>query len=218
MGLMEHDARGGVHQRKTSKDATGALKGKDGVMAAKKKDYFASLYKVAKLINSSLEPEKVLDGIVRGVAEGMNVKACGLRLLDSKHDELRTGAYYGLSKGYMRKGKVTLSGSRLDKRALKGQVVYLEDVRTDRNWQYGARAKEEGIVSVLVVPLKVNGKPIGVLRAYTARKRSFGKEDIAFLEAAANLSAIALDKARLHKALKTDYDLLLADRDRIDDN
>lgn len=201
-----------------SSDATGALKGKDGVMAAKKKDYFASLYKVAKLINSSLEPEKVLDGIVRGVAEGMNVKACGLRLLDSKHDELRTGAYWGLSKGYMRKGKVTLSGSRLDKRALKGEVVYLEDVRTDRNWQYGARAKEEGIVSVLVVPLKVNGKAIGVLRAYTARKRNFSKEDISFLEAAANLSAIALDKARLHKALKTDYDLLLADRDRIDDN
>jgi signal transduction protein with GAF and PtsI domain len=202
----------------TGRDATGALKGKDGVMAAKKKDYFTSLYKVAKLINSSLEPEKVLDGIVRGVAEGMNVKACGLRLLDSKHDELRMGAYYGLSKGYMRKGKVTLSGSRLDKRALKGEVVYLQDVRTDRNWQYGERAKEEGIVSVLVVPLMVHGRPIGVLRAYTARKRNFGKEDIAFLEAAANLSAIALDKARLHKALKTDYDLLLADRDRIDDN
>ena len=187
-------------------------------MAAKKKDYFTSLYKVAKLINSSLEPEKVLDGIVRGVTEAMNVKACGLRLVDAQHGELKMGAYYGLSKGYLRKGKVTVSGSRLDKRALKGEVVYLEDVRNDRNWQYGARAKEEGIVSVLVVPLKVHGKAIGVLRAYTARKRAFSKEDIAFLEAAANLSAIALDKARLHKALKTDYDLLLADRDRIDDN
>jgi signal transduction protein with GAF and PtsI domain len=209
---------GGVHWPNSSTDASEALKGKDAAMAAKKKDYFASLYKVAKLINSSLEPEKVLDGIVRGVAEAMKVKACGLRLVDAQHDELKMGVYYGLSKGYLRKGKVTVSGSRLDKRALKGEVVYLEDVRTDRNWQYGARAKEEGIVSVLVVPLKVHGKAIGVLRAYTARKRNFTKEDIAFLEAAANLSAIALDKARLHKALKTDYDLLLADRDRIDDN
>ena len=210
--------RGGGVYVLASATATGALKGKDGVMAAKKKDYFTSLYKVAKLINSSLEPERVLDGIVHGVAEAMNVKACGLRLVDAQHDELKMGAYYGLSKGYLRKGKVTVSGSRLDKRALKGEVVYLEDVRNDRNWQYGARAKEEGIVSVLVVPLKVHGKAIGVLRAYTARKRAFSKEDIAFLEAAANLSAIALDKARLHKALKTDYDLLLADRDRIDDN
>ncbi|KMY68777.1 diguanylate phosphodiesterase [Desulfocarbo indianensis] len=187
-------------------------------MAAKKKDYFASLYKVAKLINSSLEPEEVLDGIVRGVAEGMGVKACALRLLDAKHDELRMGAYWGLSKGYLRKGKVTLSGSRLDKRALSGEAVYLEDVRSDPNFQYGERAKTEGIVSALVVPLQVNGRAIGVLRVYTARKRDFGKEDIAFLEASANLSAIALDKARLHKALKTDYDLLVADRDRIDDN
>jgi signal transduction protein with GAF and PtsI domain len=187
-------------------------------MATSKKDYFTSLYKVAKLINSSLEPQEVLDGIVRGVAEAMKIKACGLRLLDAKRRELKMGAYYGLSTGYVRKGKVTVSGSKLDKRALKGEVVYLEDVRTDRNWQYSAGAKEEGIVSVLVVPLKVHGKAIGVLRAYAGRKRNFTKQDIAFLEAAANLSALALDKARLHKALKTDYDLLLADRDRIDDN
>ncbi len=187
-------------------------------MAAKSKDYFSSLYKVAKLINSSLEPEEVLDGIVRGVAKAMRVKACALRLVDAQHDELKMGAYWGLSKGYLRKGKVTVSGSRLDKRALKGEVVYLEDARTDRNFQYGERAKAEGIVSVLVVPLKVQNRAIGVLRVYTARKRNFSDQDIAFLEAAANLSAIALDKARLHKALKTDYDLLLADRDRIDDN
>jgi signal transduction protein with GAF and PtsI domain len=184
-------------------------------MAAK--NYFKALYKVAKLINSSLEPNEVLDGITKGVAEVMKVKASSLRLLDSSGKELRMGSSCGLSEGYLRKGKVLVSQSGLDKEALKGHTVYLEDARSDKRFQYGATAKKEGIVSVLVVPLMVGKKAVGVLRVYTARKRGFGEDDKEFLDAVGNLSALALEKARLHKALQTDYELLLAERDRMFD-
>ncbi len=39
-----------------------------------------------------------------------------------------------------------------------------------------------------------------------------------FMEAVANLSAIALENARLHQALQRDYDLLIEHKYRIDDN
>jgi GAF domain-containing protein len=39
-----------------------------------------------------------------------------------------------------------------------------------------------------------------------------------FLEAAASLSALALENARLHEALKRDYDLLIQHEYRLDDN
>jgi len=186
-------------------------------MAAQAKDYFNALYHVAKLVNSSLEPNDVLDGITKGVTQEMGVKACGLRLLDSSGAELVMGSSYGLSKGYLRKGKVLVEQSGLDKEALGGNTVYLHQAAEDPRFQYKEGAKAEGIVSVLVVPLMVGKRAVGVLRVYTARERDFGDVDIQFLEAAANLSALALENARLHKALKTDYDLLLADRDRIDD-
>ena len=38
------------------------------------------------------------------------------------------------------------------------------------------------------------------------------------MEAVASLSAIALENARLHNSLKTEFDLLAAHTDRLDDN
>jgi len=71
---------------------------------------------------------------------------------------------------------------------------------------------------VLVVPLMVEKKAVGVLRVYTKEERKFDADEIKFLEAVGNLSAIALEKARLHQALRKDYDLLVAHKYRIDDN
>jgi hypothetical protein len=38
------------------------------------------------------------------------------------------------------------------------------------------------------------------------------------MKAVANISALALDNARLHQALKADYELLVAHKYRVDDN
>ena len=38
------------------------------------------------------------------------------------------------------------------------------------------------------------------------------------MESVANLSALALENARLHQALKTNYELLIAHKYRLDDN
>ncbi len=185
---------------------------------AAKKDYFKALYQVAKVINSSLEPRKVLDEIVRSVTQAMGGKGSSIRLLDSRRKELKMSAAYGLSKGYLRKGKVTVGKSGLDKDALKGGVVCLLDAQTDPKFQYRDSAKEEGIHSLCVVPLMVGKKAIGVLRIYSDKKRDWKQTEIKYLEAVASLSAIAIDNARLHQALKTNYDLLIAHEYRLDDN
>ena len=187
-------------------------------MAAKGKDYFKALYRVAKVINSSLEPAKVLEEIVKAVTQTMGAKASVIRLLGPRRRELILGAAYGLSKGYLRKGKVLVDKSGLDKDALRGGAVCLLDAQNDPRFQYPERARAEGIRSLCVVPLKVGRKSIGVLRVYSQRKREWKPQEIEFLEAVANLSAIALENARLHKALQTDYDLLVAHKYRLDDN
>ena len=187
-------------------------------MEGKDRDYFLALYEVAKVVNASLEPDRVLGEIVRCVAEAMDVKACSLRLLNRKRDKLLWGAAWGLSDGYIRKGAVVVSESGLDRKSLAGDTIYIRDARTDADFQYGAKAAAEGIVSVLVVPLLVEKHAVGVLRVYSDRERKFDDEETRFMEAVANLSAIALENARLHKAIQTEYDYLVADKYRLDDN
>jgi len=187
-------------------------------MRGKDVDYFAALYDVARVINASLEPTKVLEKIVQSVVKAMGVKASSIRLLDSRERLLVLGAANGLSKGYIRKGQISIEESGLDRKVLKGRTVWLEDARTAKDFQYGAMAKAEGIKSVLVVPLMLEKKTIGVLRVYADKIRKFRDDELKFLKAVANLSAIALDNARMHETLQTRCDLMAAHKYRIDDN
>jgi signal transduction protein with GAF and PtsI domain len=191
-----------------------------GVMNVKDKDknYFAALYDVVRVIHSSLDVSTVLQEIVKAVVKALDVKASSIRLLDSRRKALIMGASYGLSKGYIKKGPVLIRESGLDQKVLKGELIYIKNAQTSPDFQYGAGAKTEGIKSVIVAPLITQKKVIGVLRVYTDKVRDFNNQEIQFLEAVANLSALALDNARLHQVLQTNYDLLIAHKYRLDDN
>ena len=187
-------------------------------MKGKDVDYFVALYDVARVINASLEPSKVLEKIVQCVVKAMGVKASSIRLLDSREKLLVLGAASGLSKGYIRKGPILDRGERPRPQGAQGQDRLARGRPDGKDFQYGAMAKAEGIKSVLVVPLMLEKKAIGVLRVYADKVRKFRDEEIKFLKAVANLSAIALDNARMHETLQTRCDLMAAHKYRIDDN
>ena len=187
-------------------------------MMAKERNYFTALYDVAMVVNGSLELSKVLDDIVQAVVKTMSVKASSIRLLDARKKTLVMGAAEGLSEPYIKKGPVKVDESGLDQKVLKGEMIFIKDAQSDSDFQYSDWAQKEGIKSVLVVPMLVEKKPIGVLRVYSDTVREFGEEEKLFVEAVANLSAVALDNARLHQALQTDYELLVAHKYRVDDN
>ena len=186
-------------------------------MKKKEMPYFEALYDVARVINASLEPARVLEKIVRCVRDSMGVKACSIRLLDERRKRLVMAASAGLSRRYLRKGPVLVEESGLDRSGLRGNMTWLRDAREDGVFQYREEARREGIQSVFVVPLRVRKKVIGVMRVYRKEIRPFSKQETRFLEAVANLSAIALINARMHHALKTSYDLQTAHKYRLDD-
>ena len=74
------------------------------------------------------------------------------------------GAAHGLSKDYLQKGPIVVKDSGLDQKVLAGETTWLKNVQTDMNFQYGGKAKAEGIKSVLALPLLLDKKAIGVLR------------------------------------------------------
>ena len=173
--------------------------------------FYRGLHEAVSAINSSLDPATVLEKIVEHTAKAMDAKGCTLRLLGKSGKMLRAGATYGLSRNYLRKGPVEVAKSEVDREALfGGGVVCIADACADPRFQYPEAAKEEGIASVMALPLTVEGRAIGVLRLYCGNVREFEQSEIDFATAIANLSAIAIENARLHQALKTDYELLTA--------
>jgi len=177
-------------------------------MSEKECAFYHTLYEVAKCINSSLEPATVLHTIVEQVAKSLGAKACSIRLLDRQGRTLLASTSCGLSKGYLRKGPVEVAKSKIDQETLSGKIVQITDASCDPRFQYPEAAKEEGITSVMALPLTVENRAIGVMRLYCDNVREFDQGEVDFATAIANLSAIAIENARLHQALKTDYELL----------
>ncbi len=170
------------------------------------KDYYQALHQAALTFSSSLELEEVLESSVRSITEAMQVKACVLRLLDTRTNRLLLGATYGLSGGYLAKGPVELERSTIDAEVLRRKTVIIPDVRSDNRFQYQEAARAEGIISALCVPLEVHGKAIGVLRVYTGEQQPFNDDDIDFLTVLASLAALAIENASLYDNLKRSYD------------
>ena len=176
-----------------------------------KKRLYEIIYEVSRTVNSSLDPSEVLSRIAEQVTRAMEVKGCFIRLLDRTGKVLKPAAYFGLSERYAQKGVVEVAKSGLDREAFTGKVVQIADAGSDPRFQYGSEAAKEGLVSVLVAPLFVEGsRPIGVLRVYTGERREFDAEEIGFLQAIANISAIAIENARMHQTLKRQMELINA--------
>ena len=79
--------------------------------------------------------------------------------------------------------------------------MQLENVQHSALYQNVDMARREGLVSLLSAPLVFGGQAIGTLNIYTGAPRSFSNEEIHILRALAELSAIAMEKARLYERI-----------------
>ncbi len=174
------------------------------------RDYYTALYNTALTISSSLELDQVLHSVVVSITEAMQVKACGLRLLNPETGQLQMSAMHGLSSNYIAKGPVEVEHSAIDSATISGTPVYIADARTDPRFQYKDAARKEGLVSILCVPLEVRGEAIGIMRVYTGEPTTFDQNDIQFLSVLASLAALAIENARLYDSLKNSYDGVLS--------
>ena len=168
--------------------------------------FFRTLTRVARTVNSSLDTMRILEAIVAMTAEALDARACSLRLLgpDSRH--LMFGVACGLSAGYRAKGPVLTEQSGVDDLALDcGAIVVIADATADERFQYPDAARDEGIVSVLVAPLRVQDHNIGVLRVYMPERHDFSAGERELAEAVASLTALAIENGRLYERLDRNY-------------
>jgi len=157
----------------------------------------SALYQLSRLLSGHHTLQKVLDTAARSAAEVMKVKAVAIRLLTDNGRELVPRAIYNLSEAYLNKGPVLVDESPILKRALGGEVVYVEDLTKDERTNYREDAEREGIVSILTTGLIFNDRPIGTIRLYTGEKRVFTPFEVNLHKAIAQLLATAIANARL---------------------
>jgi signal transduction protein with GAF and PtsI domain len=172
-------------------------------LSRKKSRQVETLARMSQTIVQGAYLREILQLIVTMTAEMMGSKVCSLMLLDEKGRELKIEATQSLSEAYKTKAPIAVQGSVSGRAIIEKKHVMVPDVSKDPLYSYPDIAKKDNLKSLLVVPMMVKDKAIGVLNCYTSDLHLFSDDEIQLLQAVANQSGIAIEHTRaLEKAVE----------------
>ena len=171
-------------------------------------DLFESFIAVGQAINAAVDLDDALAAITREACSLMNARTSALQLLDESGDRLALVASHGAREAYLNKPDVVVSDSFLGSVVHRMKPLQIENIQTSNAYQQQNMAREEGIVALLSVPLVFGGDTTGTLNIYKAEAYVFSNDEIQIAMALAELSAIAIEKARLLERIVESEELL----------
>jgi signal transduction histidine kinase len=137
-----------------------------------------------------------LKGVLARLAEGaalmLRADAAVVCLLDEGSTRLSVAAIYGLPAELLSRAPFELESSILDREALAGHPVLVEDVQHDPRIAHTLCADLQGFRSALCIPLVNESRPVGTLHVYATASARFGEDDAARIEPLAGMGVAAL--------------------------
>ena len=158
-----------------------------------------SLVSVGQTINSNLHLDEVLESITREAAGLGRVKMCSLQLLDPSEEWLEMRAQFGAGTDYRQRPPLSVVESLMGSVVRRRKPMQVLNVQTSAQYQHPETARREGLVSLLCAPLVFGDQSLGTLSVYTEAPHVFSNEEVRTLSALAELSAVAIEKARLYE-------------------
>jgi len=158
----------------------------------------ATVFDVGKSITSTLDLDKVLDGVCTSVQKVMNADAVSIMNLNEQNQVLEIIKTKGLGKYH--RGELINVGAGIAGIAAKiGRPMILHDEDdTASPYKFPDRVKRDGLKTILSVPLKSRGRVIGLLNIYKKPIFHYSNNEINLLSTLANQAAVAIENARLY--------------------
>jgi len=158
------------------------------------------LQALAQVSEAAITPQyldDMLDVVTDMVAKLVDAAACAIFLLDETGQHLVMRSAQRVTSPYRPRPPLPINEGLTGTVARTGKPVYSPDVRTDSRYAGQELARQEGLVSLLAVPLIVRDRVIGVMNTYTNQVREFPETQRTLLATLANQTALAIENIRL---------------------
>lgn len=176
--------------------------------------FYRTFRDISTSVHSSSDVKEVLDLVVKKATEVVDAKGALVRILNLNTNDLEVSAAYGLSGRYLSKGHVS-SAKVITELCRLNKVIIIEDVQTSPRVLYPREAREEGIRSMLDLPLTIGNHVVGIIRVFFSEYRRFSEEQLDFLTAIAEQCALAIDKARVIENQRYRYQQLALQTEKL---
>jgi two-component sensor histidine kinase len=146
--------------------------------------------------------EDTLDVITRITSQVMRVDSCSIYLQEEGGSRLVLKATTGLAREAIGIASLGIGEGLTGWAITHGQPVAVGDAINDPRFKLLPETREEGLRSLMAVPLSVQGRIIGAMNVQTARVRDYTDDEVELLSLIANLAAGALEKAALYDRMQ----------------
>jgi len=156
-----------------------------------------ALSEVSRTIASSPYVEEILQLLVNVTAQQFDYRVCTVRLLDEARGELVLRATQAPAKAYQRKRAIKLGESIAGRAIDERRPVIVRDVQVEADYIGHDLAVEQGLRSMICVPLTLQDKAVGVLSCYTSEVRDFTQDEIRALETLAKQVTVSIEHSKM---------------------
>ncbi|CAO0821588.1 GAF domain-containing protein [Desulfarculales bacterium] len=145
-------------------------------------------------VHGSLSQKVTEEAVVRSAANLFGARGANLMLFDpSEKKTLIISASFGLSDAYRVKGVISPNKSLGE--TIQRSLVVVHNINEDPNVQYRNAAIQEGIKSIVGVPLTAGYVLVGAMRLYFAQVKKPSAEEMVYINAFALQAGLALKKS-----------------------
>jgi Nif-specific regulatory protein len=160
------------------------------------------LFDISQIIGQALDLDRTLEVVLGILSEYLSMKRATITVIDEDEDHLRIRVSHGLSERERQKGVYHSEEGITGLIFRTGEPVIVPDISREPLFlnKTGARQIDKGTISFIGVPIKIQGRPVGVLSV----DRLFGEEvsfeeDVRFLTI---LAAVIAQLVSLHEQVK----------------
>lgn len=157
---------------------------------------------VARAVVSSLDLDAVLHTILHNAMNLMQMPAGSIALYDETLCQMTLHVHSGMSPSFTGRSRWRVKVGGLTHRILaEGRLFIVEDTATAAFFN-NPLALDEGIRSLIAVPLKIQNKNVGILYVDDFAARTFPEERLRLLPILASFAAMSIENAKLHEKMR----------------
>ncbi|HEV3232010.1 MAG TPA: GAF domain-containing protein [Candidatus Dormibacteraeota bacterium] len=161
------------------------------------------LQRLSKAAASTIEPDALLELIIRETTGAMQTDVCSLYLYQPGTEDLVMTATNGLAADKVGKARLKLGSGITGWVALHRQPLAVTDVTHEPRFQWIKGVDQQRLRGMLSVPIVAGSRLVGVVNVQTEAVREFTKADNDFLSAIAGQVAGILERSELQRRLET---------------
>ena len=161
---------------------------------------YKTLNEIASVVSQSLELNEVLYSALDKVLQATSLQIGGIYLLDEKSKILSIHAQRGFSEEFSAAIDHLDIGEGFSGKVVEtGEPLMIRDITADNRLSRGI-VKDEGLKSLLVVPLCSKGRTLGTIFLVSKEVHEFSDDEVGLLISAGQQIGVAVDNASLFQA------------------